>query len=104
MSKAWCSEVQGGIRLAVQIVPNAKKNEIIGLQADALKIRLQAQPVEGKANDALIRFIAERLEIPRITVSITHGHTNKRKIIEIHAPHLTVETVRYILQKVEKSI
>jgi uncharacterized protein (TIGR00251 family) len=103
MSNAWCSEVPGGIRLAVQIVPNAKKNEIIGLQADALKIRLHAQPVEGKANDALIRYMADLLSIPRSVVSITHGQTNKRKIIEIHAANLTVDAVRSVFLPTENS-
>jgi uncharacterized protein len=96
MSKSWCSAVQGGIRLAVQITPNAKKSEVIGLLEDVLKIRLQAQPIEGKANEALIRYIADILDVPKNAVSITHGHTNKRKIIEIKASHITIEAVRQI--------
>lgn len=96
MSKSWCSVVQDGIRLAVQITPNAKKSEVIGLLDDVLKIRLQAQPIEGKANEALIRYIADMLDVPKNAVSITHGHTNKRKMIEIKTSHLTVEVVRKI--------
>jgi uncharacterized protein len=96
MSKSWCSAVQGGIRLTVQITPNAKKSEVIGLLEDVLKIRLQAQPIEGKANEALVRYIADMLAVPKNAVSITHGHTNKRKIIEINASHLTIEAVRQI--------
>ncbi|MGZ3236420.1 MAG: DUF167 domain-containing protein [Burkholderiaceae bacterium] len=103
MSKSWCSVVHGGIRLAVQITPNAKKSEVIGLLEDVLKIRLQAQPIEGKANEALIRYIADMLDVPKSTVSITHGHTNKRKIIEISAPQLTVETVNRTFLSTEKS-
>lgn len=96
MSKAWCSAVGGGIRLAVQITPNAKRSEVIGLLEDALKIRLQAQPIEGKANEALIRYIADMLDVPKSAVCITHGHTNKRKIIEIKALQLTVDVARQI--------
>jgi uncharacterized protein (TIGR00251 family) len=86
-----------GIRLAVQITPNAKKTETTEVLGDVLKIRLQAQPIEGKANEALIRFVADMLDVPRSAVSITHGHTNKRKTIEIHASQLTVEAVQLAL-------
>jgi uncharacterized protein (TIGR00251 family) len=103
MSKAWCSKAGGGIRLTIQVVPNGKKNEVIGLQADALKIRLQAQPVDGKAKDALVRYIADLLDVSRSVVDITHGYANKRKIIEIGAPHLTVDAVSRIVQKPETS-
>ncbi len=96
MSKAWCSVMQGGVRLAVQITPNARKSEVVGLQDDVLKIRLKAQPVDGKANEALVRYIADMLSVPKSAVSITHGHTTKRKIIEVTAIHLTAETVRCI--------
>jgi uncharacterized protein (TIGR00251 family) len=97
MSRAWCSALPGGIRLAVQITPNAKKSEVIGLLDGALKIRLQAQPIEGKANDALVRYIADALDVPKSAVLITHGHTNKRKILEIRAGHVTVESAEIVL-------
>ena len=97
MSREWCRTVPGGVRLIVQITPNAKKSEVIGLLDDALKIRLQAQPIEGKANDALIRYIADVLDVPKSAVSITHGHTNKRKILEVHASRLTVDSVSLVM-------
>jgi uncharacterized protein (TIGR00251 family) len=99
MSRAWCSIIAGtvpGVRIAVHIMPNAKKSEVIGLHDDALKIRLQALPIEGKANDALVRYIADRLDVPKTSVSITRGHSNKRKILEIRAP-LSVEAVEKAL-------
>jgi len=91
MSRNWCTPAQGGIRITVQITPNAKKSEVIGVLDDALKIKLQAQPIEGKANEALIRFLADMLDVSRSAVTITHGHTNKRKIIEICGATVTVE-------------
>ena len=91
MTRPWCSAMTGGIRLAVQIMPNAKKSEVVGVLEDALKIRLQAQPIEGKANDTLIRYIAAKLNLPKSAVQITHGLTNKRKILEISARDLTAE-------------
>jgi uncharacterized protein len=100
VSRDWCSALSAGIRLAVQITPNAKKSEVIGPHEDVLKIRLQAQPVEGKANDALIRYLADTLGVPKSAIQITHGLTNKRKIIEIHARNLTPESVRSTLYPV----
>jgi uncharacterized protein (TIGR00251 family) len=93
----WCRAVPAGIRLAVQITPNAKKTEVIGVMEDVLKIRLQAQPIEGKANEALIRYLADALDVPKKAVHLTHGHTNKRKIVEVAASRLTVSGVRQVL-------
>lgn len=97
MSRSWCSDLPGGVRLAVQISPNAKRSEVIGILDDVLKIRLQAQPIEGKANEALVRFIAESLDVPKSAVVITHGLTNKRKLLEVSARHLTAEVVMQML-------
>lgn len=101
MSKDWCSDVPGGVRLAVQISPNAKRSEVIGILEDVLKIRLQAQPIEGKANEALVRFIAESLAVPKTAVVITHGLTSKRKLLQVSARHLTAECVRKVLMPFE---
>ncbi|HYD60678.1 MAG TPA: DUF167 domain-containing protein [Noviherbaspirillum sp.] len=97
MTRDWCSAVSGGVRISVQITPNAKKSEVTGVLDDALKIRLQAQPIEGKANEALVRFLADMLGVPKSAVSITHGHTNKRKMIEVIAPGMTVAHAQGVL-------
>lgn len=97
MSRNWCSSSSQGVRIAVQIMPNAKKSEVIGVLEDVLKIRLQAQPIEGKANEALVRYLAALLRIPKGAVSITHGHTSKRKIIEVSSSTVTEAYVRQIL-------
>lgn len=94
MTREWCSVTTGGVRISVQITPNAKKSEVIGVLDDALKIRLQAQPIEGKANEALVRFLADMLSVPKSAVEITHGHTNKRKVLQVTASGLTVERVK----------
>lgn len=89
MSRAWCTAIAGGVRLALQVAPNAKKTEAVGVLDDALKIRLQAQPIEGRANEALVRYLADALSVPRGAVTITHGQANKRKLVEVQAPGLT---------------
>ncbi|WP_286757848.1 DUF167 domain-containing protein [Ralstonia sp. RL] len=95
--KDWCNAIPHGIRMTVQIMPNAKKSEVIGVLDDALKIRLHAQPIEGKANEALVRYLADALDVPKSAVTITHGHTSKRKVIEIAAARLTPDGVRSAL-------
>src|SRR5689334_20663382 len=103
MSDAWCIAIPGGIRLAVQVTPNAKRSEVIGRLEDVLKIRLQAQPIEGKANEALVRYLADVLDVPKSAVSITHGQTSKRKTIEIKTLDRTADAVRQILLPVSLS-
>lgn len=97
MSRDWCTAGPKGIRITVQITPNAKKSEVIGVLDDALKLRLQAQPIEGKANEALIRYLANMLDVPKSVVSITHGHTSKRKIIEVADASVKPEDVKRAL-------
>lgn len=96
MSRNWCAALPGGVRLAVQISPNAKKTEVIGVLDDALKLKLQAQPIDGKANEALVRYLARVLQVPRGAVTITHGLTSKRKLVEI-AGKLSPESVEKCL-------
>ena len=69
----------GRITLTLHIQPGAKKTEFAGLHGDALKIRLAAPPVDGKANDALIKFVAETLKLPKSAVTLKSGQTSRRK-------------------------
>jgi len=93
----WCSIIPRGIRLATHILPNAGKTEVVGVFDGALKIRLHAQPIEGKANEVLIRYLAGALRVPKSAINITHGHAGKRKIIEINARDLDLDEVRRVL-------
>lgn len=73
----------GRITLTLHIQPGAKKTEFAGLHGDALKIRLAAPPVDGKANEALIKFIAETLKLPKSAVHLKSGQTSRRKVLEV---------------------
>lgn len=72
-----------GTRLVVHVVPRASKSELCGLQGDALKIRLQAPPVDGKANKALCAFIADALHVPARDVTLASGATGRHKTLLI---------------------
>jgi uncharacterized protein YggU (UPF0235/DUF167 family) len=99
MSRDWCTALPGALRLALQITPNARKTEVIGVLDDALKLKLQAQPIEGKANEALIKYLSGELSVPKSALTITHGLTSKRKLIEVASTSLTPERVAQILLK-----
>lgn len=98
MSATWISRTKTGIRIAVQVSPNARKSEIVSGDGDALRVKLQAPPVDGKANDALVQFLAKKLQVPRKQVTITHGQTNRRKLLEITADMTTEDIEERLFQ------
>ena len=73
----------GGCRIHLWVQPRASKDGIVGVQGDALKVRLTAPPVEGKANRALVRFVADRLGVPRGDVELTAGAGGRRKTVRV---------------------
>ena len=77
------NESNGAVTIAVKVVPRASKNQIVGIEGDAVKIRLNAPPVEGKANNALIAFLADALGVHRTQIEIITGHTSRRKIVRV---------------------
>ncbi|MCI0525223.1 MAG: DUF167 domain-containing protein [Acidobacteria bacterium] len=72
-----------GVTFAVRVQPRASKSAITGELDGALKIRLAAPPVDGEANEELIRFLAKLFDVPRARVSIISGPTSKNKIVKI---------------------
>lgn len=81
----------------MRITPNAKRTDVMGVFDNALNIRLQAQPVEGKANAALVKYLAGALSVPRSSVAITHGHTHRRKLVEVAAGAVTPAVAQRLL-------
>ena len=73
-------QTKDGLLIHLKIIPNSSKNEIIK-SADGIKIKLTAQPVDGKANKALIEYLSKELKIAKSYIEIVKGHTNKEKII-----------------------
>ena len=71
------------VRFSVRLRPRASKNEITGLQGFSLKVRVTAPPVDGMANQALIDFLSETLQVPRRDVRIVSGLTSRTKVVEI---------------------
>lgn len=90
------SAAAGGIRLLVQVQPRASRSEIAGLHDGRIRIRLAAPPVDGAANEELIRFLAAVLGISRASVRIQSGQSGRRKTLL--AAGVTLAAVRAILR------
>jgi uncharacterized protein (TIGR00251 family) len=81
-----------GVTFTVKVHPRAKENAITGELGDALKVSLTAPPMDGRANEACIKFFARLLKVPRSSVTIASGQTSRGRVIRISG--LTAEEVR----------
>ncbi len=75
-------ETKDGIVITLKISPNASKNEIIKSE-EGLKVKITAQPIDGKANKALIEYLSKQLKIPKSSIEILKGETSKEKTVLI---------------------
>ena len=82
---------EGAALLSVAVVPGARRTGADGLHDGALRVRLVAPPVDGKANDALVAWLAGELGLPRRAVRLLRGASMRRKQIEIDLPAAQVE-------------
>ena len=85
-------DTPSGATFAVKVHPRAKRNAITGEVGDALKLSLTAPPIEGRANEACVEFLAKLLKLPRSSVTIASGHNSRRKVIRVVG--LSAEEVR----------
>ncbi len=75
----WIKETPDGVIFKAVVQPRGSRNEIVGLQGDALKIRLTAPPVEGAANKMCVEFLAKSLKVRKSDVEIVRGQSSKTK-------------------------
>lgn len=85
-SPAWYRWNGGELELSLHLQPRAKKNEFAGQHGGRLKVRLTAPPAEGKANAALITFLAETFGVPKSSVTLVAGHASREKRVRILRP------------------
>ncbi len=76
-------DTPAGATFQVKVHPRARKNAITGVVGDALKVTLTAPPVEGRANEACIAFLANFLNVARSSVTIAAGESSRQKLIRI---------------------
>ena len=83
MTDTYAKDTPDGCTLTVRIHPGARKNAITGIHDAALKISLTAPPIEGRANQALIAFLADQLRIPKSRITLLTGTTSRSKTLRI---------------------
>jgi len=69
--------------LELKVIPNAPRDEVAGWVGPALKVKLHAPALEGRANDALTEFLAQRLTLPRRAVTLVRGEKSRHKVVRI---------------------
>jgi len=79
----WLTPVSGGVHIRIRVVPRAQRTMVQGMHGDALKVRIQAPPVDDKANLALIEFLAGALELPRHNIALASGARGRCKTIMV---------------------
>lgn len=75
--------ITGGVLIRVHVQPRAARSEIAGRHGDAVKVRLKAAPVDGAANEELLRFLSERLGRPGPAVTLIRGATSRAKTVAV---------------------
>lgn len=78
--------------LAIKAIPNAPRSAIVGWLGDALKVKVHAPPVEGRANDELCVLLAAELDLPRRAVTVLRGDTSRQKLVRLAG--LTIADVK----------
>jgi uncharacterized protein (TIGR00251 family) len=81
------------LSLTLHVQPGAKRTEISGLHGEALKIRLAAPPIEGRANEALLRFIADTFGVPMRQVELKQGGQSRHKVVMVTGSKVAPESV-----------
>ncbi len=89
----WYSKQDNLITVSIYVQPNAKSNTVVGLHGNALKIKLATPPIDGRANEALIKFLAQLFAVPKSNINLNHGHTSRHKRLCIHGSLINPETL-----------
>lgn len=100
MSAFEVRETAGRVRFSVRVQPRASRTEIAGLHGNALKIRLSAPPVDGAANDELVKFLATVFAVSRHAVRILAGETSRSKVVEVDG--ITARAVHDVAEDVAR--
>lgn len=90
---SWYRREGDTIVLVLHVQPGAKRSEVAGLYGAALKIRLAAPPIEGRANEALLRFIADRFDVPLRGVELVQGGQSRHKRVVVSGSRVTPESL-----------
>lgn len=79
----WLEEKRGCLYIHIHVQPRASRNEIVGIQGEALKVRLTSPPIEGAANLLLVEFMAKKLGIAKSRIEIVSGEKSRHKTLKV---------------------
>ena len=79
--------------LTLHLQPGARATQVVGPYADALKIQVQSEPIEGQANALLMKFLAQAFQVPASQVVLKQGSRGRRKVVEIYASAIAPEAL-----------
>ena len=83
-----CLSARGdGVLLLLSVMPNARRTEVDGLHDGALRLRLAAPPIDGRANEALVAWLAKSLGVPKRDIEVLRGESSRRKQVAIAVSH-----------------
>jgi uncharacterized protein (TIGR00251 family) len=88
--------VPGGVRIQLHVQPGASTSEVVGLHGDRIRLRIQSPPIDGRANEAVLQWIAERLGVPRRAVTLVRGEKSRAKTVDVRG--VTVSAAEAALQ------
>ena len=77
------SQRGNAVRITIHVQPRASRTELVGEHGDAIKLRVAAPPVEGAANEEVVRFVAKQLGVSASAITLVSGATSRRKIIDV---------------------
>lgn len=89
----WYRVSEDTITLTLHVQPGAKKNEVAGLYGDALKLKLAAPPLEGRANEALLKYIAGLFGVPVRQVELRQGEQSRHKVVAVTGGRIDPESL-----------
>jgi len=94
---AWLQQRGDELILTLRIQPRASRDEVVGAHGDALKVRITAPPVDGKANSHLCSYLAHLFKVPKSQVSLLSGESGRDKRVSITAPRQLPEFITILL-------
>ena len=97
LSETAFKATKGGCLVSLRVQPGASRNAVVGMYGDAVKIALQAPPVDGKANQLLCRLFAEWSGLPKSAVELRSGQTGRSKVLELSG--ITAEQLKAIMER-----
>lgn len=92
---SWARDVPGGVELLVLVQPRASRTQAVGILDGRLKIALAAPPVDGEANDALVSYLADELDVRRGQIELLDGATSRRKRVVVRG--VAADSARVLL-------